>query len=71
LRLETKRNKIHPHARINVDLGYDLDVPTQAYVVRSRAKEEAGYERNFGKEEPLNDVIQKLRGNRVSSTLHT
>lgn len=50
-----------PDARIEIEPGYDLGVPTQGYLDISRAREELGYEPDFKKELALKDYIEQIR----------
>ena len=50
-----------PDAKIEIESGYDLGVPTQGYLDISRAKKELGYEPDFKKELALKDYIEQVR----------
>lgn len=51
-----------PDARIEIEPGYDLGVPTRGHLDLSKAKEELGYEPDFKKEEALRDYMEEVRG---------
>jgi len=57
-----------PNSKIEVEPGYDLGVPTQAYVDIFKAREELEYQPDFRKGEVLRDFIEMLR---VDYNLHT
>lgn len=52
-----------PDAKIEIEPGYDLGVPTQGYIDISRARDELGYQPDFKKELALRDYIEQIRPN--------
>ncbi|OGP87876.1 MAG: hypothetical protein A2157_10775 [Deltaproteobacteria bacterium RBG_16_47_11] len=57
-----------PDARIEIEPGYDMGVPTQGHLDLSKAREELRYEPDFRKEEALRDYMEEVRGLRSGIT---